>query len=86
MSNNNQKSSNNTLARLLSKTPEQVKTYCELLDNGKRRDLYEKVLQEMRKNPEINHVRRLNEIASAIQETIISYKNGDKREESRFIN
>jgi|GEM_PF-4899668 len=79
MSNNNQKSSNNTLTRLLSKTPEQVKTYCELLDNEKRRDLYEKVLQEMRKNPEINYMRRLNEIASAIQATITSYKDGGKR-------
>ncbi|WP_264706293.1 MULTISPECIES: hypothetical protein [unclassified Wolbachia] len=37
------------LARLLLRTPEQLKLYCKLLDNEKRQDLYQKVLKEMRR-------------------------------------
>uniref|UniRef100_A0A1A9VJQ1 ANK_REP_REGION domain-containing protein n=1 Tax=Glossina austeni TaxID=7395 RepID=A0A1A9VJQ1_GLOAU len=73
MSNNNNSSrelSNNTLARLLSKTPEQLKLYCKLLDNEKRQDFYEKVLKEMRKNPEVNQLKKLDEIAAVIEEAI----------------
>ncbi|WP_264328493.1 hypothetical protein [Wolbachia endosymbiont (group A) of Andrena hattorfiana] len=67
MNNNNRKSA---LARLLSKTPEQLKLYCKLLDNEKRQDLYQKVLKEMRENPEVNQLKKLNEIAAVIEEAI----------------
>ncbi|WP_338481798.1 hypothetical protein [Wolbachia endosymbiont (group A) of Nomada hirtipes] len=74
MSNNKRKKleprNNNILARLLSKTPEQLKLYCKLLDNEKRQDLYQKVLKEMRKNPEVNQLKKLNKIAVVIEEAI----------------
>ncbi|WP_395463362.1 hypothetical protein [Wolbachia endosymbiont of Cantharis cryptica] len=75
MSNNNKRKKlesrrNNIIERLLFSTPEQMKQYCELLDNEKRQDLYQKVLKEMRKNPEINQVKKLNEIAAVIEEAI----------------
>ncbi|MFP3020785.1 hypothetical protein [Wolbachia endosymbiont (group A) of Pogonocherus hispidulus] len=73
MSNNNnsrRELSNNTLARLLSKTPEQLKLYCKLFDNEKRQDLYQKVLKEMRANSEVNQLKKLNEIAAVIEEAI----------------
>lgn len=81
MSNNNN-NRESVLARLLSKTPEQLKLYCKLLDNEKRQDLYQKVLKEMRKNPEVSQLKKLNEIAAVIEEAIIAHKDGDKREES----
>ncbi|WP_341822322.1 hypothetical protein [Wolbachia endosymbiont (group A) of Clivina fossor] len=52
------------------RTPEQLKLYCKLLDNEKRQDLYQKVLKEMRKNPEVNQLKKLNEIAAVIEEAI----------------
>ncbi|WP_395462715.1 hypothetical protein [Wolbachia endosymbiont of Cantharis cryptica] len=55
---------NNIIERLLFRTPEQMKQYCKLLDNEKRQDLYKKVLKEMRKNPEINQLKKLNEVAN----------------------
>ncbi|WP_353269894.1 hypothetical protein [Wolbachia endosymbiont (group A) of Myopa testacea] len=69
MSNNNN-NRESVLARLLSKTPEQLKLYCKLLDNEKRQDLYQKVLKEMRKNPEVSQLKKLNEIAAVIEEAI----------------
>ncbi|WP_265016469.1 MULTISPECIES: hypothetical protein [unclassified Wolbachia] len=69
MSNNNN-NRESVLARLLSKTPEQLKLYCKLLDNEKRQDLYQKVLKEMRKNQEINQLKKLNEVAAVIEEAI----------------
>ncbi|WP_353274126.1 hypothetical protein [Wolbachia endosymbiont (group A) of Ennomos erosarius] len=56
MNNNNNKrkklesGSNNIIERLLLRTPEQLKQYCELLSNEKKQDLYEKVLKAMHKN------------------------------------
>ncbi|MFP3032005.1 MAG: hypothetical protein ACEY3M_13065 [Wolbachia sp.] len=74
MSNNKRKKleprNNNILARLLSKTPEQLKLYCKLLDNEKRQDLYQKMLKEMRKNLEVNQLKKLNKIAVVIEEAI----------------
>lgn len=67
MNNNNRESA---LARLLSKTPEQLKLYCKLLDNEKKQDLYQKVLKEMRANSEVNQLKKLNEIAAVIEEAI----------------
>lgn len=75
-SNNNNKrkklesGSNNIIERLLLRTPEQLKLYCKLLDNEKKQDLYQKVLKEMRKNQEINQLKKLNKIAAVIEEAI----------------
>ncbi|WP_434732142.1 hypothetical protein [Wolbachia endosymbiont of Zygogramma bicolorata] len=74
-SNNNKREklesgSNNIIARLLLRTPEQLKLYCKLLDNEKKQDLYQKVLKEMRKNPEVSQLKKLNEIAAVIEEAI----------------
>ncbi len=86
-SNNNKREklepgSSNVIERLLLRTPEQLKQYCELLSNEKKQDLYQKVLKEMRKNPEVSQLKKLNEIAAVIEEAIIAHKDGDKREES----
>lgn len=74
-SNNNKREklepgSSNIIERLLLRTPEQLKLYCKLLDNEKRQDLYQKVLKEMRKNQEINQLKKLNEVAAVIEEAI----------------
>ncbi|WP_265036682.1 hypothetical protein [Wolbachia endosymbiont (group A) of Anomoia purmunda] len=69
MSNNNN-NRESALVRLLSKTPEQLKLYCKLLDNEKKQDLYQKVLKEMRKNPEVSQLKKMNEIAAVIEEAI----------------
>ncbi|WP_341816503.1 hypothetical protein [Wolbachia endosymbiont (group A) of Agelastica alni] len=75
MNNNNKRKklesgSNNIIERLLLRTPKQLKLYCKLLDNEKKQDLYQKVLKEMRKNPEVNQLKKLNEIAAVIEEAI----------------
>ncbi|GFQ64080.1 ANK_REP_REGION domain-containing protein [Trichonephila clavata] len=74
MNNNKRKKlesgSNNIIARLLLRTPEQLKLYCKLLDNEKKQDLYQKVLKEMRKNQEINQLKKLNKVAAVIEEAI----------------
>jgi len=72
-SNNNKRKKlepRNILTRLLLRTPEQLKLYCELLDNEKKQDLYQKALKEMRRNQEINQLKKLNEIAVIIEEAI----------------
>lgn len=74
MNNNKRKKleskSNNIIERLLLRTPEQLKLYCKLLDNEKKQDLYQKVLKEMRKNQEINQLKKLNKVAAVIEEAI----------------
>ncbi|MDR1139112.1 MAG: hypothetical protein LBJ80_00570 [Rickettsiales bacterium] len=66
--NNRRESSDNILALLLSQTPEQVKTYCDLLDKQERQALRVKVLKEMRRNvADVEHAKRLNEIAVVIE-------------------
>ncbi|WP_341816557.1 hypothetical protein [Wolbachia endosymbiont (group A) of Agelastica alni] len=74
MNNNKRKKlesgSNNIIERLLLRTPEQLKLYCKLLDNEKKQDLYQKVLKEMRKNLEVNQLKKLNKIAVVIEEAI----------------
>ncbi|WP_375603619.1 hypothetical protein NOX90_03780 [Wolbachia endosymbiont of Anurida maritima] len=62
--------SSNIIERLLLRSPEQLKLYCKLLDNEKRQDLYQKVLKEMRKNLEVNQLKKLNKIAVVIEEAI----------------
>ncbi|WP_250295858.1 hypothetical protein [Wolbachia endosymbiont of Oedothorax gibbosus] len=62
--------SSNIIERLLLRIPEQLKLYCKLLDNEKKQDLYQKVLKEMRKNQEINQLKKLNKVAAVIEEAI----------------
>ncbi|MDM8335094.1 hypothetical protein [Wolbachia pipientis] len=53
-----------------------------MLSSEKRQNLYEVVVKERHRNLEINHVRKLNEIAAIIEHC---NKDEDKKEESEFI-